>query len=69
MDKLIRKTLCRPVNQVDELDCAMNWETFDCIGCDGAGKVRDDFPESESYGEECDCCECDGSGQVAILKR
>lgn len=69
MELPIKKSVCRPVTQVDEADCAINWELFECLGCHGAGAVRDTHPESETYGDEYDCDECDGTGRVALLKR
>lgn len=69
MENLTKKGLVRPISQIDEADCTFNWEVFECTHCAGSGGVRDDFPESESYGEIIDCYECDGTGQVAVLKR
>lgn len=69
MDNPIKKTISRPINQVDEVDCALNWGIFNCPYCDGAGGVRDEHPESETYGEHMDCDQCGGSGQVAVLRR
>lgn len=69
MERPIRKTLCRPINHVDEVDCAINWEAYDCPGCGGTGIARYSSigPEHEEEADDCD--ECDGSGQVAVLKR
>lgn len=68
MDKPKLRAVVRPVNQVDEVDCVLNWEMFECHHCHGSGEIVDTYPDSESYGEESDCDECDGTGTVALMK-